>query len=316
MSAVETPVLRLSNSEMKLWRSDPRHWYLAYYRELAPRAPDIRGSAHAIGNFVHDALAAYYDQENSQDPVAFANRVYETNVAAYPMEEPEIRKEFDLVHPMLQGYMEWLEETGADSDLRFMGSERTVEVQLVPGIHLLSKLDAPVERVSDGAKLAIEHKTTGSLDTPLAGAKLDTQFLTEHLARFLDDQAKGATAEEAYDQCQGILLNQLKKVKRMSKAKAPFYNRMDVPHNIHELRNHWKHVVATGRQILAARARLDAGESHHVVCPPNPTRESGWNNPFFKVYVMADDGSDFEGVLAELYRVRDPLERYEDAVAL
>jgi hypothetical protein len=69
---------------------------------------------------------------------------------------------------------------------------------------------------------------------------------------------QGATPEEAYNDCSGILVNLLKKVKRTASAKPPFYARVDVPHNIHELRNHWKHVVHRA-EIADAERRLDAG---------------------------------------------------------
>jgi hypothetical protein len=107
-----------------------------------------------------------------------------------------------------------------------------------------------------------------------------------------------------------------RKVKRSARATPPFYARVDVRHNVHELRNHWRHVWGTAYDIIQVRARLDAGESHHTACPPNPTRDSTWRDPFFRISVMLDDGSDGEGVLAELYEECDPLDRYEGAEAL
>lgn len=311
-----TDVLRLSNSEMKLWRSDKRHWYLSIYRRLAKRVEEEPGSALSLGNRIHDALAAYYDQSNSQDPVDFATGVMQKRLDEQPAMEDELLAEHKLVSLMLSGYLEWLEETGADANLRILGSERTVEIELVPGINLLSKLDAPVERVSDGARLALEHKTVGNLEQHMPLLKSDSQFLTEHLARFLDAIRSGMSEEEAQQDCHGVLLNCLRKVQRTAKAKPPFYGRTDVPHNIIELRNHWKHCVGIGYDILAARARLDAGESHHTVCPPNASRESTWSNPFLKIYAMMDDGSDYEGALADMFVESDPLERYVGSEAL
>lgn len=307
--------LRLSNSEMQCFRDCRRKWWLSIYRRLTPIAGEAGpGTNLHIGNTVHEALAHYY--AGLGDPVAFAEASYSAEVTTDMMHADAIEKERALVVAMLTGYLEWLGDTGSDGDLQIVGTESTVEVQLVEGITLLSKLDAPVERVSDGAKLALEHKTVQSIEQPLPLLKLDTQLLTEHLARFLHAKAAGATAEEAYEQCHGILYNMLRKVKRTSTAKPPFYDRIDVPHNIHELRNHWRHVLATARSIQDATARLDAGEDHHTVVPPSPSRECTWKCSMFKVCVMADDGSDFEGALKALYRERDPLERYADAVEL
>lgn len=310
-----TELLRLSNSEFKEYERCKRKWYWHTYRRLSPAVEDAPGSNLSIGNIVHDMLAGFYGPEKL-DPVAALEADYAAQLSASPAEETEILKEKALTEAMVTGYLEWLEETGADQDLVITGTEQMVEIPLVEGVNLLSKLDAPVERVSDGAKLALEHKTVTGLDVNLPLLKLDTQLLTEHLVRFLHAMKEGATAEEAYDQCHGVLYNMLKKVKRTSSAKPPFYGREDVPHNINELRNHWRHVVARAAEINETRARLDAGEDMHTACTPNPTRDCTWDCPFFKICVMADDGSDVEGALAAMFVERDPLERYADAVAL
>lgn len=309
-----TDLLRLSNSEIAAYRRCKRKWYLGTYRRLRPRASDAPGSSLHIGNLVHDALAEYY--ASGVDPVSYAEGTIDAESAGLPEAHKEFEKERGLVSAMLSGYLEWLEETGADGDLRILGAETRVEVKLVPGVNLLAKLDAPVERISDGAKLALEHKTTQSLEQPLPLLKLDSQFLTEHLARFLHAMEEGATAAEAYDQCHGILWNALRKVKRTASAKPPFYARIDVPHNIHELRNHWRHVLAAASEIQVATLALDAGADHHKVAPPTPQRDCTWSCPFFKVCVMHDDGSDVEGAIQALYEERDPLERYEDTEEL
>lgn len=323
--------LRLSNSEMKEYRRCKRKWWLSTYRRLGQIAPDLPGEPLSIGNIIHDSLAAYYESQvpgprggkrKTVDPVAYANLAYASRLEEVPQYTEALLKEKELVTLMLSGYLEWLEETGADSDLRVVGAEQMVEVVITPeseygpAVHLISKLDAPVERISDGAKLALEHKTVQSLVQPLETLKLDTQLLSEHLARFLHDMEAGATADEAYDSCQGILYNMLRKVKRGPTAKPPFYGREDAIHNRHELRNHWRHVLAIAREIQASTAALDAGGDPHTVCPPNPTRDCSWECPFFKVCVMFDDGSNAEGALGAMYEERDPLQRYADSVRL
>lgn len=296
---------------MASFRRCRRKWWLSSYRCLVPRAANAPGSALSIGNLVHDALAAYYGQVET-DPVEYARQKVLNAVAENPGYEVELTREWDLVEAMLSGYVEWLEETGEDADLRMMGAERKVEIQMTEGVTLISKLDAPVERISDGAKLALEHKTVSSLDQPLNLLKIDTQLLTEHLVRFMDAQAKGATPQEAYDECQGILYNMLRKVKRTARAKPPFYGRETVTHNIHELRNHWQHVLEIAREIEKVRTRLDAGEDHHRVVPPSPMGDCKWSCPFFRVCVMFDDNSRVEDALDAMFVVGNPLERYED----
>lgn len=308
--------LRLSNSEMSTFRQCKRKWWLSTYRRLTPKKQASYGTALHVGNVVHDALAAYYDPVTATDPVAHASDYYADELLMHPEYEYEILGEQSLVQPMLIGYVEWLEETGADSDLRMLGSERMVEIAMTEDVTLLSKLDAPVEQASDGAQLVLEHKTVGDLESPLNLLKLDTQLLTEHLVRFLDAMNKGATQEEAYNQCHGILYNMLKKNKRTSRAKPPFYGRLVIPHNIHELRNHWQHVLSTAREIQKVRVRLDAGESHHRVVPPSPDKNCTWKCEFFHICPMFDDGSRVEDAIEAIYEERDPLERYQGAEKL
>lgn len=186
--------LRLSNSEMSDFRQCKRKWYLGTYRRLRKRAIDAPGSSLSIGNRVHDALAGYYDPTQPDfDPIAYITATIDAEMQAVGEYAKDYEKERDLTVAMVNGYFEWLEETGHDQDLVLLGSETFVEVPLaeISGtpVTLLSKLDAPVERKSDGAKLALEHKTVSSLEQPLPLLKLDTQLLTEHLARFLDQKS-------------------------------------------------------------------------------------------------------------------------------
>lgn len=311
-------MLRLTNSEMVEWRRCRRKWYLhTYLRRAAPNEGQP-GTALHRGNLVHDALAAMYDPTRRADPVAFVES-WRAAQEDDPFSAEGIEADAEMAKIMLTGYMEWIAAEGVDQGLVIQGTERAVEVPLkIEGheVTLLSKLDAPILRESDGAMLAFEHKTTGAFDKLLKRAKLDTQFLTEHLVRFLNAIEQGMEPAEAEHLCQGVLLNMLRKVKRSARANPPFYMREAVPHNIVELRNHWRHVVSIARDIEATKARLDAGEDHHSVCPPNPSTECSWDCPFYNICVMFDDGSDGAGALDSLYEEKDPLERYANAEGL
>jgi hypothetical protein len=315
---VRKDAIGLSNSEMAEWRRCRRKWYLSHYRRLRKKTDDEPGSATWIGNLVHDALAAYYDPVEPVDPVGYAEAALEVAIAEHPSIEDAARKEFEMVRIMLEGYIEWLAESGADAGLRVLGSEQTVRVEMKlagepVGVTLLAKLDAPIERESDGFRSALEHKTTDSLTAPIEGYRINTQFLTEHLARFLHAMEQGMSPEEAYNDCPGITVNLIRKSKRTARAKPPFYAREEVTHNIHELRNHWHHVVTIAREIASAEARLDAGEDHRTVVPSNPIpRDCSWSCPFFRLCPMMNDGSDYEGYIEAAFEEHDPLERYAD----
>lgn len=307
---------------MKLWRRCKRQWYLAYYRRKGFPERDF-GRPTGLGTRVHNALEIFYDPGvprpsnwSSQDIVLqWLLDGIASDIADYPGYEAEIKKEGDLAERMLEGYFQWLEETGNDQFLRVIAPESKMAVkphpEELPNLEIISKIDVRVEDERDGSRWALEHKTVQSLTQTEGILQIDTQLLTEHLVEYLALLEETHDEEEAQKQrADGVKYNMLRKVKRTANAKPPFYGRHDVRHNIVELRNHWRHVVAMAREIMHAHDRLDSGESHHVVAYPNPTRDCTWDCPFYRVCKIMDDGSDWEGLLADQYVDIDPLERY------
>lgn len=311
--------LRLTNSEMRAFRRCRRKWWLSYHRGLVPRTDDAPLAPRRVGTIVHDALAAYY--ERGDDPVKVVLDGHEKRLAEYgEFFVKEVTRETALCEAMITGYLDWLAESGADSEMDVIGAERAAEAPLGDGAPegstVLAKLDAVVDHKPTGQKLAFEFKTVADLSTPLALLRIDSQFRTEHLVRFLLQLRDGATAEEAITDCSGVLWRGLRRVKRTVTAKPPFYREEIVRHNIEELRNHWRHVVSTALEIDRAQTELDSGRDPHLVAPPNPVKDCKWDCEFFNVCPMFDDGSRVEEALAANFDVRDPLERYEGAEGL
>jgi RecB family exonuclease len=303
--------LRLTNSEMSDWRRCRRKWYFRSYRRLRARDEKPTG-ALSLGNLVHDALSVVYAVGEKGDPLARLDELTEAKVLEHPFHEDDIRKEGELAKIMVEGYVQWLEETGADQNVRVLAPESMVEVELAQGVRLLSKLDARVERHTDPGRMALEFKTVQDFTRPLPTLQIDTQLLTEHLVEFLALQERGET--DPAQRARGVLYRMLRKVKRTAAAKPPFYAEEAVDHNVEELRNHWRHVMSIARDILDAHARLDAGESHHTVAYPSPKQDCSWDCPFLAPCKLANSG-DMEAYIAEKYEEADPLERYVGATS-
>jgi hypothetical protein len=300
--------LLLSNSEAKGFQRCQRRWWLGQYRGLAPKQQDNTNRPLGIGSRLHEALQAYYvefDQQAMWDHLA--GTVGEDLAKDY-IDESELRKEVDLVSTMLEGYFEWLAETGEDSDIEIVAPESEMRVRHSEGVDLISKIDVRVKERSTGHRGAIEHKSVGSLTEPLRKLQVDQQLLTEHLVEYLALREEGRTDERA----EFLLYNMLRKVKRTATAKPPFFHRERITHSETELRSHWKHVLGLSQQILRKTAELDGGSDPHVACPPNVTGDCHWDCPFARPCLsgMFDDGSDVEAHLAEHYETVDPLERY------
>jgi len=314
-------VRRFSNSEIQTFKRCRRKWYLGWYRRLRLRNQDPVG-ALAIGNRVHRALEAWYvpEGDNPTDPrtaleAAIASD-WEACKQAYAEigqePPPELVKEFNentaLERAMVEGYMEWLIETGVDSGLRVVAPETYLEAPLeVPGsnvdVLLIGKLDVRMVREYDGVRLFMDHKTTLSLTEPLKTIRLDEQMLHYHVLEWLSDVEGG--------RCDGALYNMLRKVKRSARAKPPFYDRVEVRHNKHELESFRRRLVGVIKTMLDVIARLEADEDPHVVVYPSPARDCSWSCDFLPVCTMFDDGSRVDAMLEQYYVQEDPLSHYK-----
>lgn len=314
-------VRRFSNSEIQTFKRCRRKWYLGWYQRLRLRNQDPVG-ALAIGNRVHRALEAWYvpEGDNPTDPrtaleAAIASD-WEACKQAYAEigqePPPELVKEFNentaLERAMVEGYMEWLIETGVDSGLRVVAPETYLEAPLeVPGsnvdVLLIGKLDVRMIREYDGVRLFMDHKTTLSLTEPLKTIRLDEQMLHYHVLEWLSDVEGG--------RCDGALYNMLRKVKRSARAKPPFYDRVEVRHNKHELESFRRRLVGVIKTMLDVIARLEADEDPHVVVYPSPARDCSWSCDFLPVCTMFDDGSRVDAMLEQYYVQEDPLSHYK-----
>lgn len=310
-----TDSLVLTNSEAGDFADCRRRWWLGVYRGLGH--DDRRfNSPLSIGSAYHDALAAKYGA--GVNPVTYIKEYYRTkfedlattfNELFDAQRLTDLEKESDLVTTMVEGYEQYLEEEGADSELEVLGAEETVRVPLTNEIMLQGKIDAPARwKFAPHLLLQLEHKTLGGHFSDITStAQGNTQFRNYDLLTLL--RAKLSQRGERTD---GLIINMARKVKRTARAKPPFFARHEVRHSENELRSHWKHMVAIGTEIIRTRARLDAGEDPQLVVPPRVTKDCTWKCPFAAPCLsgMFDDGSDFEGYLSANFEAGDPLERY------
>lgn len=298
----------VSNSELQTFKRCHRKWWLTYYRELRMKRPDVTGP-RAIGTRGHLALSAYYAEppQNAFDVFNEAADVDRARVAENPEKLAQLEKDIELGRIMLEGYFQWLEETGADDGLEVVGNEEVVEAKfadvLGTSVVLVGKLDLRVKRDSDGLRLFEDHKFIQSLEDPVL--HLNEQLLQYQLLeylQFLNDQ----TGEYAV----GGLYNMLRKVKRTANAKPPFYARVEVRHNMKELQSYWMRVYGEVTAILELRAKLDTGADPRQVAYPTPRRDCSWDCDFLMVCPMFDDGSASEEMLAEYFERHDVHDHY------
>lgn len=302
---------RLSHSEMKMWQRCRRKWWLSSYRNLVPLQEKKSGAA-ALGTRVHEALEVMYEVSDDAALATLAAGI-EADAAAFPEQADQIRKDGDMAMAMVEGYIQWSAEDGVDQDLEIIDVEAKIAVKLPDSpVTLVGKLDQRARRKSDGARVFVDHKTVDDFSR-VALLKQDTQMKHYHLMEFLKLLEEGVPPEEAVEvRTGGAYYNMLRKVKRTGRAKPPFYMREYVGHNMDDLRSYFFHVWAVAAEIIEAELALDAGQDHHLVAYPNPTRDCSWDCDFQAVCPMFDDGSDAEGMVEMIYRKGNYMSRYDD----
>ena len=316
---------RFSQSEMKVFTGCKRRWWLSEYRRLVPLGYDPTGALRS-GTRVHTALEAFYTP--GEDPFTTLAEAQCADWEAYALncaergEDPDasvaeqFNKDCQLEKIMLEGYGEWIAESGEDAGLETIAVEEIVTVsgsafapELVAKYYafdVVGKLDMRVRRESDGARKFVDHKTAASLTMALPTLQMNVQM--KHY-RWLESM----TTPEG-EQADGALYNVLKKVKRTKAAKPPFFARYEVNHNQEEINNYEKHMKRIIAQILELEAELAVTpiEEQPHVAYPTPDDSCSWKCQFYQLCGAFDDGSRAEDMIRDQFVTRDPLARYAE----
>lgn len=300
----EVKPLRISNSEIQTFKDCRRRWWLTYYRRLRPRQESMTG-ALALGSRVHNALDMYYSQGVPllEAHSHFLDKDRALLEAAF-RDTSDLESEGELGRIMLEGYLEWVEDNGIDAELEMISTEEVIDMPLFDGkVELQGKIDMRVRRKADGVRMFRDFKTVGGSFTDFTQmAQMNEQILTYMML----ETAQNKEGERS----EGGIFTMLKKVKRSANARPPFYEQMEVRHNIFTLRNFWQRIHGTISDMLRVREALDEGANHQFVVYPRPSRDCKWKCQFFSVCPLMDDGSAAEQAIEEAYVSSDPYGYY------
>ncbi len=299
-----TEIRKVSNSELITWKSCRRRWWLTYYRNLEKPGIRVTG-ALALGSRVHGALESYYTF--GTDPVyayvELLNKDRDTLMSA-DMSIEELESEGSLGLIMVEGFKDWLEETGADSEYEVISAESIMEAPINDRVTLRGKTDLRVRRVSDDAIKIMDFKTSKNFNDLKVMAHMSEQFLTYSLLEWLNPPEDGYISS-------GGIYRMLKKVKRGPSAKPPFYEDYEVRFNKTQVQSFWTRIHGEVNDMLRAIDMLEAGADHQAVVYPTPTKDCSWICPFFHACSLFDDGSAAEAMIGQHYTVGNPNERYD-----
>ena len=297
-------VVRISNSEIQTFKDCRRRWWLTYYRRLQPKYKDTTG-ALALGSRVHAALDDYYANGTPllQAHANLVNAEKELLLQDF-RDVSELEKEAELGHIMLEGYLQWNEEEGIDADLEMISTEETIVMPMFNGeVELQGKLDMRVRRKADGVRMFRDFKTVGGSLSDFANlAPMNEQILTYMVL----EQSKDVNGERS----DGGIFTMLKKVRRSAAARPPFYDQIEVRHNIFTLRSFWDRLHGTVTDLMRVRTALDKGEQPSFHAYPSPSRDCKWKCKFYSVCTLVDDGSAAEQAISEMFVEADPYAYY------
>lgn len=324
----DTNARLFSNSEIQTYKRCKRKWWLGWYRHLRLKQERPTG-ARVIGTWVHEALAVKYDADADPglDIVQVINHILARELARYEeilaehvssdqdggFDSERLRqlmlRDQDLARAMIEGYVDWVAETGADEGLTMLGSETYIQRDLfhqdgVP-VKIIGKLDARMHRRQDDTRFYMDHKTVGDFMSATKQLAQNQQML--HYL-YLEQ------AQEDERPVVGAYYNMLRKVKRSATAKPPFYQRVEVRHNPQELDSYEEHLHGTVMEILATESQLNGMHEddygHHRLVPPTPARDCDFMCDFYAVCPMFDDGSRAEDLLSQFFRRGEHLDYY------
>lgn len=314
-------IRRVSNSEIQTFKQCRRKWWLAWHRGLRLTVESPLG-ALAIGQNIHVALGGWYvpdgqPQINPQETLELLLKEAAERLGTYwgsqeknvPPEELKILlSEADLQRIMLEGYMQWIEETGADQDFTIIESERYVETPFIfqndVQINIIGRVDVLAEDHWSKQLVFIDHKTTGSILESLKGLALNPQM---RMYRLILQRAENRDVFLA-------IYSMLRKVKRTVKANPPFFHREKIVHNRHEIESFVQQLIGVIYDIIEVEHHLDDVYSHpnmmhNRVVYPSPGAHCRYC-PFQRECLMLDDGSRAEDSLASRFTVGEPLHYY------
>jgi len=296
-------MLKVSNSELQTFRDCRRKWWLSYYRGL--QAPEKRTGALALGTNVHASLASYYSPNGSKGlALGVLSSIYEeARQSCSQLEIADVEKDAKLARIMVEGYFDWLEESGIDANLRIIEPEAEIEHTLTINgtpVRIVGKRDVIGVNTDTGINTLIDHKTCASFNDPVLDLNEQSRMY------LLLQRLNGSTV------VQNCIWNLLRKVQRTARAEPPFYKREEIYVGEQELRHFFERITGIIRDILSVREALDRGESHRSVCYPRPSRDCSWKCPYRIVCPMIDADPHVEEFIQLTYKEIDPYVRYAD----
>ena len=292
---------RYSNSEISTWHDCRRKWLLSYYLSLEKKEREVRYPT-AVGNLVHGGFEVFYlnggiHGEGSEE---LARKYLADKRAIDLMECAEehletINKAHKTAEACLTSYFHWLDQTGADLNLRILGAEDKLSMPgPIEDTFLNGRIDLLAEDTRNGDIVVIDLKTVGSIQEKIRMLHLDTQAKTYALL-----------ARHKFGRPVKVAFRIVKVNLRTAKTKGPQEEEYVIHLNEGQLDTYQKQLKGVFTDIQNITTALDEGGLHQTLAYPSPSDSCSWKCPFFAVCPLIDDpASDSEWLLNDAYKAK------------
>lgn len=281
-----------------------RSWWLGYGMNMEEPPTNLpRSGQRDVGTLFHLGAEAI-DHHDS-----WADVIEEDRVARLALNDGVLSDEwvkvYKMVSAMLNAYVSWIEEEGADAQehtLVLPDGELAVERYFGAfagtyhgdEVWLWGKPDRLRVDETTGLLIVDDYKTVQAIARP-ALLDVDIQNLSyDYILR-----ANGMTPGR-------FRHTQAKKVMHTARANPPFFGRHDAYYNESQREAFQAKLGGILNDLVAVAQRLEADQdSHHAVAYPNPTRDCSWDCDFKDVCPMMDNGDYWRAFLADSYVERE-----------
>jgi hypothetical protein len=285
-------------SELMCFRKCRRSWMHRYYLKLdkpgGREYPPSSSGALEIGTVVDLAFREFYF--SGTDMIDAVRRIRDEHVAEVNAPNDGTwewdKKVYSFALRMVEGYMEWLDETGADAGEITVGVELELSAHIPDtDVNLHVHIDRLIYDTTWDEWIIDDTKTVDTL------AKAETFEIDDQLLTYawVVREALGIDVRR-------LRHTMLRRVKRTGTAKPPFYGREAIEVNPDRLERHVQHLQGLANDLMFAVLSLNVSEDeHHRVAYPSPSRDCSWWCPAYSICVAHDDGSDINGLRDTLY---------------
>lgn len=262
-----------------------------------------------LGSRVHAALEMWLKsgadmQESYKELLRIDKEIFDESwEGGFEDKEKEFNSEAELGRTMLEGFQDWLDDTGGLAEYEIHDIENALKYDVLGGrIQLIGKLDLELIDKNDGSVYIGDYKTAISFKPYIDTSHMSEQLLLYTMLRRLQDDRR----------TDGGVYIILKKTKRTARATPPFYEKMVIRFNDKFIASFWERAMGTLEDMLRVRDALDSGVDHRRVAYPSVKDTCSWRCEFKAVCPMMDDGSDWERWVDTRTKVHNPYERYGD----